>query len=336
MRRGGRTKRSLPLRRAWGRRTLTAMIRLEEVTKEYAGPVARATSGRVLALDSVSLHLAPGTALGIVGPNGAGKSTLIRLLLGFLRATRGTVSIDGMAPRRYVERHGIAYVSETIAISPTWTVRGAMRTFASLGGAAHEPVDETMGLLGIDTLADRRVSSLSKGNLQRLAIAQALLCPRRVMILDEPTTGLDPEWVMRLRDLVAEWRAADPLRVLVIASHNLDEVKRLADRVAVLDQGHVRELIDLRGSPQATSVYRVEVQPGERVPQAVRAVFPHAVDEEGMPFTYRVEVADVAELNRRVAELIGRGILVRALAPERVSLEERYRATRVRAALEDV
>lgn len=304
------------------------MIRLEEVTKEYAGPLARATSGRVLALDAVSLHLAPGTALGVVGPNGAGKSTLIRLLLGFLRATRGTVTIDGLAPRRYVERHGMAYVSETIAVSPTWTVRVAMRTFASLGHASHDAADEQMRRLDIETLADRRVSSLSKGNLQRLAIAQALLCPRRVMILDEPTSGLDPEWVMRLRDMVAEWRAADPLRVLVIASHNLDEVERLADRVLVLDQGRVREMIELRETRPAASVYRVEVEPGDAVPAAVRAVFPHAVDEEGMPFTYRVEVADVPELNRRMAELIGRGVLVRALAPERVSLEERYRAAR--------
>jgi ABC-2 type transport system ATP-binding protein len=280
----------------------------------------------------VSLHLVPGTALGVVGPNGAGKSTLIRLLLGFLRATRGTVSIDAMPPRRYVERHGIAYVSETIAIQPTWTARGAVRTFASLGGQ-HDAglVGDRMRLLGIDSLADRRVSSLSKGNLQRLAIAQALLSERRVMILDEPTSGLDPEWVMRLRDLVAEWRASDPLRVLVIASHNLDEVERLADRVLVLEQGRVREMIELRASAERTAAYRVEVEPGERVPQAVRTVFPHAVDEEGMPFTYRVEVADLAELNRRVADLIGRGVFVRALAPERVSLEERYRAGRASA-----
>jgi ABC-2 type transport system ATP-binding protein len=306
------------------------MIRLDEVTKEYAGPLARAASGRVRALDAVSLHLVPGTALGVVGPNGAGKSTLIRLLLGFLRATRGRVSIDGLPPRRYVERHGMAYVSETIAIPPTWTVRGAMRTFASLGGARHarDAVDGQMRLLGIDSLGDRRVSSLSKGNLQRLAIAQALLCPRRVMILDEPTSGLDPEWVMRLRDVVAEWRAADPLRVLVIASHNLDEVERLADRVLVLEQGRVRELIELRGARQRAAAYRLEVEPGEHVPQAMRTVFPHAVDEEGTPFAYRVEVADLAEFNRRVAELIARGVFVRALAPERVSLEDRYRAAR--------
>jgi ABC-2 type transport system ATP-binding protein len=306
------------------------MIRLDDVTKEYAGPLARVAGGRVCALDGVSLHLVPGTALGVVGPNGAGKSTLIRLLLGFLRATRGRVSIDGLPPRRYVERHGIAYVSETIAIPPTWTVRGAMRAFASLGGAdrAAERVNDRMRLLGIDSLADRRVSSLSKGNLQRLAIAQALLCPRRVMILDEPTSGLDPEWVMRLREIVAEWRRQDPLRVLLIASHNLDEVERVADRVLVLEQGRVRELIDLRDGRDTTAAYRLEVEPGEMVPDVVRAIFADAVDEEGEPFSYRVEVADVAELNRRVGELIGRGIFVRALSPERVSLEERYRAVR--------
>jgi ABC-type multidrug transport system ATPase subunit len=306
------------------------MISLQEVTKEYAGPLRRAASGRVRALDEVTLHVAPGTALGIVGPNGAGKSTLIRLLLGYLRPSRGTVQIDGLPPRRYVERHGIAYVSELVAIHPGWTVRGALHTFARLGGLpdAEERAGACMERMGIAGVADRRVSSLSKGNLQRVAIAQALLGPRRVMILDEPTSGLDPEWVMRLREVVAAWRREDPLRVLLVASHNLDEVERVADRVLVLEQGRVREVIDLRGRAEGAAAYRVEVEPSEGAPAAVRTAFPDAVPEEGPPFAFRVQAPDLAELNRRVAGLMAGGVLLRSLAPERVSLEDRYRAAR--------
>jgi ABC-type multidrug transport system ATPase subunit len=306
------------------------MIALEEVTKEYAGPLALATGNRVRALDSVTLHVAPGTALGIVGPNGAGKSTLIRLLLGYLRATSGKVAIDGLSPRGYVQRRGVAYVSELIAIPPSWTVAGALHTFADLGRVpdAGEVVRREMEGWGIADLAARRMSSLSKGNLQRVALAQAFSGPRRMMILDEPTSGLDPEWVMRLRDRVAEWRAADHRRVLLMASHNLDEVERVADRVLVLDRGRVREIIEMRQDPAQVSAYRLEAEPGDRVPERIRAAFPAAVDEEGPPYACRVEVRDVADLNRRLGTLLASGVAVRALVPERLSLEERYRAGR--------
>jgi ABC-2 type transport system ATP-binding protein len=306
------------------------MIALNEVTKEYAGPIARATGSRVRALDAVSLHVEPGTALGIVGPNGAGKSTLIRLLLGYLRPSRGTVRIGGLAPRQFVQRHGMGYVSELVAIPPTWTAGGALRTFASLGGVAHaeERVRQEMERLGIEALAGRRISSLSKGNLQRVALAQAFLAPRKVMILDEPASGLDPEWVIALRDHVAAWRRDDPGRVLLVASHNLDEVERVADRVLVLERGRVREVIDLRQPQSQAAAYRLEVEPGNDVQQVVRTVFPDAVQEDGAPFAYRVEVADVADLNRRAIALMTGGVQLRALVPERQTLEERYRAGR--------
>jgi ABC-2 type transport system ATP-binding protein len=306
------------------------MIDLENVTKEYAGPIARATGNRVRALSDVTLHVAPGTALGIVGPNGAGKSTLIRLLLGYLRPTRGTVRIGGVAARPYVRRHGMAYVSELVALPPTWTAGGALRTFASMGRVENAPerVRAEMERFGIAELAGRRISSLSKGNLQRVALAQAFLAPREVMILDEPTSGLDPEWVMRLRDYTAEWRRADPRRVLLMASHNLDEVERVADRVLVLEQGRVREIIELREAVARSAAYRLEVEPGDHVPAAVLAAFPDAVAEDGEPFTYRVEVAHVGQLSDRTGRLIAAGVLLRALVPERQTLEERYRAGR--------
>ncbi|HWK88979.1 MAG TPA: ABC transporter ATP-binding protein [Longimicrobium sp.] len=224
------------------------MILLDGVVKDFGGPLARARGDRVRALDGVSLHAAPGTALGLIGPNGAGKSTLIRLLLGYLNPTRGMVRIDGMEPRRFAERHGIGYVPDRVALPGYWTVWRALEVFAALGEVDHadDRIEAVIERLGLEPVARRRVAALSKGNLQRLALAQALLGERRVMVLDEATDGLDVEWAARVLALVDEWRKADPGRVLVFASHDLEEVEQVADRVVVLQDGRVREEIDLR------------------------------------------------------------------------------------------
>jgi ABC-2 type transport system ATP-binding protein len=303
------------------------MIRFEDVTKVYAGPLARTRGGPVRALDGVTLEVPPGTVLGIVGPNGAGKSTMIRLLLGYIRPTRGRVEVHGMAPRAYVERFGVAYLSELVAIPPSWTVRGALSTYAALSEVeqARARVDHVMERMGIAALANRRAGLLSKGNLQRLGMAQALLAPRAVMVLDEPTSGLDPEWVAGLRAVVAEWRAEDPTRTVIVASHNLDELERTAQHVAVLENGRVREVLDLAAAERTLPGYRLEVEDTDGAADAVRAVFPGALPEEGVPWAFRLQPTPPHELSGRLAELLARGVLVRAVAPQRITLEERVR-----------
>ena len=227
---------------------LLFMIRLENVVKDYRGPLLGLRGRPVRALDGVTLRVAAGTALGVIGLNGAGKSTLLRLLLGYLRPTSGEVRVGDLDPRGYAERHGVGYVPERVAIPPDRTVRTALEAYAMLGdlGAdAPERVDRALARLGLTDLSHRRVGTLSKGNLQRLAIAHTLLAERRLLVLDEPTDGLDPVWIAELRRIVAEWRAAAPDRVLIVASHNLPEIERLADRVVVLHEGRVREEIAL-------------------------------------------------------------------------------------------
>jgi ABC-2 type transport system ATP-binding protein len=218
------------------------MIQLREVTKEYRGS-GGAFAEPVRALAGVSLRIDPGEAVGLIGLNGAGKSTLLRVLLGYARPTAGEVEIAGEPPRRYTERRGIAYVPERVAVPGGWTVRGALRAYAALAGLGDDTdarVSGAMDRLGLEPLADRRIGALSKGNLQRVAIAQALLADRDVMILDEPTDGLDPVWIARLRTIITDWRAADPARILVVASHNLAEVAHVATRVVVIHRGGIR------------------------------------------------------------------------------------------------
>lgn len=302
------------------------MIRLMDVAKEFGGPLARLRGERVRALDGVTLEVPPGAAVGLVGPNGAGKSTLIRLLLGYIAPSRGGVQVGGMLPRDYAERHGIAYVPDRVALPPSWTVRGALRAFSALGEVDRpsERIDRWMRRLGLAEIASRRVAALSKGNLQRLALAQALLGDRKVMILDEGTDGLDPEWVARVRDMLSEWRRADPERVLVFASHDLDEVERVAERAIVLAEGRVREVIDLRGGGGPVPAYRLEVE-GADAGRRVEGAFPGALPVPGEAHAFRVEAATPRDLTHRLQSLLERGVVIRAVVPEAATLRERYR-----------
>jgi ABC-2 type transport system ATP-binding protein len=302
------------------------MIRLEKVVKEFGGPLARLRGERVRALDGVTLQVAPGAAVGLVGPNGAGKSTLIRLLLGYLAPTRGGVQVGGMLPRDYAERRGVAYVPDRIAIPPAWTVRGALHAYAALGEVDRpaERIQRVLRALGLAEIEGRRVAALSKGNLQRLAIAQALLGDRKVMVMDEGTDGLDPEWVARVREMLAEWRRADPERVLVYASHDLDEVERVADQAVVLSEGKVREVVDLRGGGGPLPSYRLEVE-GAECARRVAGAFPGALPVSGAAHAFRVEAGGARDLTRRLGALIQAGAIVRSVVPETGSLRDRYR-----------
>ncbi len=304
------------------------MIQLQGVTKDFAGPIARVRGRRVRALDEMNLSVEAGSALGVIGPNGAGKSTLIRLLLGYLRPTSGRVTVANLAPREYTERYGVGYVPERIEIPTRWSSVQALSAYAALGETEdpHGRAEALLEKLGLTSLAHRRVSALSKGNLQKLAIAQALLAPRRLLILDEPTDGIDPEWTARVREILADWRADDPERVIIFASHHLDEVERICDRAAVLSEGRLREIVELGDDGPALRNYRLELE-GEidMVSLLVDEIFPDAIAEKGPRPTFILPAADLPELNRRLRDLLASGGIIRSLSPERADLERRFR-----------
>lgn len=291
------------------------MIELRDLGKAYG-----TRRSPVHALQAVSLAVGPGV-WAVVGPNGAGKSTLLGLVLGFLRPTSGTVRIAGSPPRRYLRRHGAAYLPERFRLPPEWPVRAALRALARLEGGpgdATARADRALERLGLEAQADRRVGALSRGLNQRLGLAQAILAERDLVVLDEPTEGLDPLWRVRFRDLVAEMRAAG--RTVLLASHELAEVERVADRAILLDEGRVREVLDVQGPEGPHTRYRLDVD----APADVLAVAFPDVDAAAGPLL--VSVADPAELSHRLAALIDAGGIVRAVVPE-AGLEERVRRT---------
>jgi ABC-2 type transport system ATP-binding protein len=292
------------------------MIQFQGVGKRFGG---RHRTAGVVALHDVSLEIPAGSAVGVVGPNGAGKSTLFALLLGFLRPSAGTISIAGLPPRDYTRKHGAGYLPERFSLPPDWSVRDALSALAGLDRVSN-PDDrsrEALARLGLEEHADKAVSALSRGLLQRLGIAQAVLAERQLMVLDEPTEGLDPIWRLRLRELITELRREQ--RTLFIASHDLAEIERLVDRVIVLDGGSIRESFEVAHDPATARRYRIELES----PVAGAAELPgiHAADERAL----LVDVADARELTARLAALLALGAIVQSVQPaDRV--EERVRA----------
>lgn len=228
------------------------MIELRDVTRVYHSPLGRP----IRAVEGFSLTVARGEVVGLAGPNGAGKSTLINILLGYLNPTSGSAHIDGRVPREYIEANGVGYLSELVAIPPAWTVRSALARYAVLSGLADgeipSRVKQLIALLGLAEHERKKVRQLSKGTLQRLGLAQALLGDSDVLVLDEPAHGLDPTWTLRFRDLLGELRR--PSRAVLVVSHDLDELERTADRVAIMHRGRLARLVEM--DPSAPSLER--------------------------------------------------------------------------------
>jgi ABC-2 type transport system ATP-binding protein len=296
------------------------VIEFSSVGKTYRSITGRA----VPAVVDFSLTIRQGEVLGLAGPNGAGKSTLIGLLLGYLTPTSGSVSIFGTSPRDFVQRHGIGYQSELIAIPNAWRAENALKRYALLAGVAVDQVqarvDAVIAELGLEEHKRKRIKQLSKGNLQRVGLAQALLCDERILILDEPTHGLDPMWTQRFRELVVSLRRPD--RAIFIASHNLDELQRISDRVAIIDRGRLQRVVDLKSGPDAgnASPYRLVLAAGG---EHVAAVFPDA--RPAGPGEFDLPERPLDALNRQLADLISRGGLVVSVAPIHTALEQQFR-----------
>ena len=299
--------------------TSRGFVRLDGVGKTYRG-----LRRRVHAVVDVTVEMCAGEVFGLAGPNGAGKSTLIALLLGFLEPTAGSVRIRDLTPRAFVERHGIGYLSELVVIPPKWRLEEALSRYALLAGVeghrVRQRVVELVEKLGLEEHWGKQIRQLSKGNLQRVGLAQALLQDEQLIVLDEPTHGLDPVWTQHFRDIVEELRREE--RLVFIASHNLDELQRIADRVAIIDHGRVQRVVATRavGAPDHVVPYRLVIASGmdkarEQLPDA-REIGPDELELASL---------SIEELNARLRDLLASGVLVASVAPVYSSLERQFR-----------
>jgi ABC-2 type transport system ATP-binding protein len=195
--------------------------------------------GDFAAVKQLSFDIHPGRVTGFLGPNGAGKSTTLRALLGLVRPSSGSATFEG---RRYdeLERPGthVGAVLEDASFHPGRSARNHLRVLAATGGHPAGRVDEVLAAVDLTGAADRRVKGYSMGMRQRLAIAAALLGDPKVLILDEPTNGLDPPGITWLRGLLREQAAGG--RAVLVSSHVLAEVAQSVDDVVVIADGELR------------------------------------------------------------------------------------------------
>ncbi|HUP88589.1 MAG TPA: ABC transporter ATP-binding protein [Longimicrobiales bacterium] len=291
------------------------MIRFENVVKQYRiapGPGRKA--GVVEALREVSAVVEPGEVVGVVGPNGAGKTTLFGLVLGFLEATAGVVRIDNAEPRAFVRANGASYLPERFQLPRDWTIQHALRALLKLDGAKQDVV-ELLQEYDLTSYANAAAHTLSRGTMQRVGIAQALATPRRLVVLDEPTEGLDPVWRIRFRESVMRLRS--PERVVFIASHDLTEVERVADRVVIMNQGRITDSLDLRSQSREPRDYILTLANEH---EAVASLFNTARVMGNA--VYAVTVESAGDLSTRIAALLEAGATLVSVTPG-TSLEQR-------------
>jgi ABC-2 type transport system ATP-binding protein len=266
----------------------TPAIEFEGLSKRF---------GNVLAVDDLSFSVQAGRVTGFLGPNGAGKSTTLRMLLGLVRPNAGTATFGGVTYEHLQHPSGqVGAVLEEASFHPGRSGRNHLRVLATAGQHPTEKVGEVLERVGLASAADRRVKGYSMGMRQRLAIAAALLGDPDVLILDEPTNGLDPPGIRWMRDLVRAEAARG--RAVLVSSHLLSEVAQSVDDVVVIAHGRLRGAGPLEGVLGGADgpVTRVRAQDGDRLAALLRE-------------------AD------RVVEADGHGaLLVRGTSPETVGL----------------
>lgn len=194
--------------------------------------------GNMTVLHGLDLSLGEGEVLGLFGHNGAGKTTSMKLILGLLQASEGEVRVLGRSPNDPCVRRQLGYLPENVTFYPQLSGRETLRHFARLKGAAAQQVDQLLEQVGLAAAADRRVKTYSKGMRQRLGLAQALLGSPRLLLLDEPTVGLDPIATQEL------YRVLDQLRQqgtsIILCSHVLPGVEAHINRAAILAHGRLQ------------------------------------------------------------------------------------------------
>jgi ABC-2 type transport system ATP-binding protein len=277
-------------------------IRVEALTKAYRpfGVVRPVLKG-------VDLTIAPGEVVGLIGPNGAGKTTLMSCIVGFLNADTGSITIDGRPNDDLDVRRRTGFVPERMNFDRRATGGAFLRYMARLAGMppthAGDRVDELLTRLGLKDAEDKRLSQYSRGMLQRIGMAQALMLDPDFLFLDEPTSGLDPNGVFLVRDLIAEEKARGA--AVLLNSHQLAEVERVCDRVLFLRGGVIAREEALRDIAQITIA--VTLLAGSYDAVAVESAAGVAVNDDVVTANVATE-ADVAQLVTRIVSS-GAGVI---------------------------
>ena len=286
------------------------MIEVENLTKRFR---------KTLAVDDLSFKVREGAICGFLGPNGAGKTTTLRIILGLVRPTAGQATVMGR-PYRGLERppFDVGAVLEASSFHPGRTGRNHLRVVAAAAGIPRPRVEDVLDFVHLSEAAGRRVGGYSLGMRQRLSLAAAFLGDPKVLILDEPANGLDPEGMRWLRELLRS--LASEGRTILISSHVLAEVEQIADEVVIIHRGRfVAHETTAELSARAAAGVRVRSPQADRLKPLLQEAGLAVTSSEG-------DLLLVGEgSTERVGELAAaNGIVLHELAAEKTTLEEAF------------
>ena len=295
------------------------MIKVTGLTKDY---------GSRRAIDNLTFNAERGEILGFLGPNGAGKTTTMRILTGYMAPTSGTAQIDGfdIMEQSLEVRRIVGYMPETVPLYPDMTVFDYLKFFADLRKIpnASDRVDEILETVHLEDRADGYISNLSKGMRQRVGLAQALIHKPQVLILDEPTIGLDPAQILEVRNLVRE---IGKEKTILLSTHILSEAQQICNRVLIINKGQiVAEDTPEKLQNRLTGAQRVHLRIRGSIDEAVTVV-------ESVPGVSTVTVKSDNSMEFETAAnqdvrpdvtraVIKAGLDLLELHPESLSLEE--------------
>jgi ABC-type multidrug transport system ATPase subunit len=289
--------------------TGTTIVETHSLTKRYG-------SG-VLAVNSVDMSVRRGEVYGFLGPNGAGKTTTLRMLVGLIRPTSGAATVAGHTPGSPAGLARIGALIESPGFYPYLSGRENLMVVADMASVGSRRVDEVLDMVELTSRAGRKFGTYSTGMKQRLGVAGALLKDPDLLILDEPTNGLDPQGMAEMRKLIKDIGQGD--RTVLLSSHLLGEVEAICDRVGVISNGRLvvqSTVQDLLGEEGVL----VRAQPTEAAQEMLTRMFgPDAVSRRDGAIHLKTDPGKSLEINR---QLTAAGIGVSELRPFERSLEE--------------
>jgi ABC-2 type transport system ATP-binding protein len=285
--------------------------------------------GTRVVLNDVSFDVEHGDIFGYLGPNGAGKTTSIRILLGLLRPDTGKVSVLGQDVSIDANRKHVGFVLESDGLYENLSAGDNLAYYASIYAVPRSParIDEILSLVRLKDRAKDKVAAYSKGMRQRLALARAMLHNPDVLILDEPTAGVDPSGQVEVRQLVLDMAHKEG-KTILFSSHNLDEVQRICNYIALIDRGEIKLYGRLDELQRSMGVGEVVVETTDAIASSLLSELRAqpgvtSVDSRDRLLTIGLN-KDHADVPGIVAFLTGRGVKIEQVKRREASLEEIY------------
>lgn len=281
--------------------------------------------GKHKVIDNMSLEVKEGQIYGFLGPNGAGKTTTIKMILGLLSIDEGTIQINGYDVQKQFEQ-AMTYIGGIVENPDMYGYMSGLdnlKLHARMRGVSQKRIDEIVEIVGLKQRIHDKVAKYSLGMKQRLGLALTLLHEPKVLILDEPTNGLDPEGIKTLRGILKTIAKRDKIAVFV-SSHLLSEMELMCDKVAVIDKGILIKTEEIKHgtTKEDKQTYEIEVQPLEKAKNILKETWKREVDiKEGTILSF---IAQKEEIANMVKEFVAQEIQVYAITVKEKSLEDTF------------